>query len=367
MAIPLSEGDVSVDRNKTLYIDNLQKTGVLTDALTINSKTKIEGDVVINPSNTVYTDRITPHPDANAPMIVTVEGQMNVGGNVEMPKLICSYIEPTLGASVRITGDTLIEGDAEVRANKKLYVSEIRTASRNPNPIDNNITLVGNVRVQGNFRIGESNGAPDLTTLLAERPVNGAIAQLIAGTPSVDIPYLMPLATGETIGTNNKLDLKAPVKVQKSTDSTIIATFADSGPTFTGTMNTDAINITSGGLGTLALSTTGRITIGSNVQTPTLKIPGANANDSLTVQNSLGSIVARFQNDYACLLNGNTSVTGNMTVTGTLIGNAATFSGGIGVSGTATFTGPTTASNFTVSGLLTAPQLRIAGTVQLTT
>ena len=51
-----------------------------------------------------------------------------------------------------------------------------------------------------------------------------------------------------------------------------------------------------------------------------------------------------------------------MTVTGTLSGNAATFSGGIGVSGTATFTGPTTASHFTVSGLLTALQLRITGT-----
>ena len=198
----------------------------------LDGDTIVKGDVAINPSNTVFTDRITPHPDANAPMIVTVEGQMNVAGNVEMPKLICSYIEPTLGASVHVTGDTLIEGDTEVRANKKLYVSEIRPASRNPNPIDNNITLVGNVRVQGNFRIGESNGAPDLTTMLAERPVNGATAQLIAWTPSVDIPYLFPLVTRETIGNNSKLDLKAPVKVQKSSDSTGIATLVDSGATF---------------------------------------------------------------------------------------------------------------------------------------
>ena len=110
---------------------------------------------MINPANAVYTDRITPHLDANAPMIVTAEGQMNV------------------------------EGDTRVLAGKKLYVSEIRTASQNSNPTDNNITLVGNVRVQGNFRIGESNGDPHLTTMLAERPVNGAIAQLIAGTLSL--------------------------------------------------------------------------------------------------------------------------------------------------------------------------------------
>ena len=44
------------------------------------------------------------------------------------------------------------------------------------------------------------------------------------------------------------------------------------------------------------------------------------------------------------------------------MGNAATFRGGIGVSGTATFAGPTTAPNFNVSGLLTAPQLIITGT-----
>ena len=166
----------------------------------------------------------------------------------------------------------------------------------------------------------------------------------------------MPLATGETVGTNSKLNLKAPVKVQKSTDSTITATFADSGPTFTGTMNTDSINITSGGLGTLALSTTGRITIGSNVQTPTLKIPGANANDSLTVQNSLGSIVARFQNDYACLLNGNTSVTGNITGSGELYaGGPVSFNQTLAVRGNATVAGALTAGGTNVKTALDGP------------
>ena len=68
----------------------------------------------------------------------------------------------------------------------------------------------------------------------------------------------------------------------------------------------------------MALSTTGRVIVGSNVQTPVLKIPGPNTNDNLTAQNSLGSIVARFQNDYTCLLNGDTSINGNITGSGEL-------------------------------------------------
>ena len=32
----------------------------------------------------------------------------------------------------------------------------------------------------------------------------------------------------------NELDFRAPLKIQKSADSTVIATFADSGPTFGG-------------------------------------------------------------------------------------------------------------------------------------
>ena len=59
-----------IDHDKTLYIDTLGKTGALTDALTIKSKTKIEG-------------------------------------NVAMSRLTCSYIEPTLNASAHVEGDTL--------------------------------------------------------------------------------------------------------------------------------------------------------------------------------------------------------------------------------------------------------------------
>ena len=77
-----------------------------------------------------------------------------------MPRLTCSYIELTLNASVRVEEDAITQGSNTVVVAEKLYVSEIRTASRNLNPIDNNITLVGHVRAQGNFRIVESNGSP---------------------------------------------------------------------------------------------------------------------------------------------------------------------------------------------------------------
>ncbi len=46
----------------------------------------------------------------------------------------------------------------------------------------------------------------------------------------------------------NELDLKAPLKIQKSIDSTVIATFPDTGPTFAG-----------------ALTVTGSATVGGNL------------------------------------------------------------------------------------------------------
>ena len=109
--------DTIIEKDNTLFVDELEKTSRLTDAPTINSKTKIEGDVIvatnktlsvdaikptlatdvsldcgvnvegnvwINPNNTVVTDRITPNPDLIAPMIVTVEGQMNVEGDMDL-------------------------------------------------------------------------------------------------------------------------------------------------------------------------------------------------------------------------------------------------------------------------------------------
>ena len=51
-------------------------------------------------------------------------------------------------------------------------------------------------------------------------------------------------------------------------------------PTFTGTLNADKVSIT-GGLGSLAIETMGRIKTGGNVEPPTLKFPGTNANDSI--------------------------------------------------------------------------------------
>ena len=70
-------------------------------------------------------------------------------------------------------------------------------------------------------------------------------------------------------------------------------------PTFTGTLNADKVSIT-GGLGSLAIETMGRIKTGGTVETPTLKFAGTDANDSMVIQNTLGSEVARFYTDYRC-------------------------------------------------------------------
>ena len=88
-------------------------------------------------------------------------------------------------------------------------------------------------------------------------------------------------------------------------------------PSFTGTLNADKVSIT-GGIGSLAIETMGRIKTGGNVETPTLKFPGTDANDSIVIQNTVGSEVARFYNDYRCRFNGDTTILGNADVSGTL-------------------------------------------------
>ena len=62
------------------------------------------------------------------------------------------------------------------------------------------------------------------------------------------------------------------------------------------------------------LTITGNASVGGNltvtggkVENPTLKFPGTDANDSIVIQNTLGSEVARFYNDYRCTFNGNTN------------------------------------------------------------
>ncbi len=52
------------------------------------------------------------------------------------------------------------------------------------------------------------------------------------------------------------------------------------------------------------------------LRNPTLKFPGTAANDSLAVQNTMGSEVARFYNDYRCRFNGNTTILGHASVSG---------------------------------------------------
>ena len=113
-------------------------------------------------------------------------------------------------------------------------------------------------------------------------------------------------------------------------------------PTFTGSLRADDTHTTSVDL------------------TGTLVVGGDASASRLATNTVIGNGASQITIDNDVIV-GKTTGYNNLTVTGTLSGNAATFSGGVGVSGTATLTGPTTASNFTVSGLLTAPQLRITG------
>ena len=131
------------------------------------------------------------------------------------------------------------------------------------------------------------------------------------GTTQVDILNAMTRISTNTIQARNTshllvddtLTVNGDLVVQGSNVKTAIdgiptqlALKAPSAsPTFTGTLNADLINITSGGLGTLALSTTGRVTVGSNVETPILKIPGSNANDNLIVQTVWGRLFRNFR------------------------------------------------------------------------
>jgi cytoskeletal protein CcmA (bactofilin family) len=71
------------------------------------------------------------------------------------------------------------------------------------------------------------------------------------------------------------------------------------------------------------------------------------------VQNSLGSIVARFQNDYKCLLDGNTTVTGNISGSGELyVAGPVFFNQTLAVTGNATVAGALTVGGTSVKTAL---------------
>ena len=145
------------------------------------------------------------------------------------------------------------------------------------------------------------------TTILGDATVAGALS--VAGgitglaKSSVSLGNVddtsdlnKPLSTA----TINALALKAPA----------------TSPAFTGTVSADIITATSVNATTL---TAGQIESTSGyLKTPTLKFPGTDANSNLVIQNSLGSEVARFYNDYRCRLNGNTTILGDATVSGAL-------------------------------------------------
>ena len=163
-----------------------------------------------------------------------------------------------------------------------------------------NLNVLGTLTVAGNVQTGGATSSN--MTFIGTTQVDTLNALTRISTNTIQARNTSHLLVDDKLTVNGDLVVQGS-NIQTAIDgiSTQLALKAPSAsPTFTGTLNADSINITSGGLGKLALSTTGRVSVGSNVQTPVLMIPGSNATDNLTVQNSLGSIVARFQNDYSC-------------------------------------------------------------------
>ena len=113
-----------------LTVDTIQN--VIGADILVNSGINVEGNARINPNKTVFTDRITAHPDPIAPMIVTVEGQMNVEGVMDLgshdlaPENVYSdsYVKTKfLGATAGATGNQIgVTSDLALLESKKLMV-----------------------------------------------------------------------------------------------------------------------------------------------------------------------------------------------------------------------------------------------------
>lgn len=167
--------------------------------------------------------------------------------------------------------------------------------------------------------------------------VSFALGQSIS-TGTANEKIRLPIAKSTTAvsdGTDDiyTADLKAPFAIQRSSDSTLIADFQDNETNISGTLNSTSINC-------------GQITATTYMETPKINIPGANATDAVTILNTLGSIVAKFQNDYNVLLNGPTNVLGDLSTSGELYSS-----------------GPATMNqNLTVGGDLTVGILKSPGT-----
>ena len=162
------------------------------------------------------------------------------------------------------------------------------------------------MEIQGTLTI---TGQTTITTgatsnVYSKAEVDQTFANLIDSAPAA-LDTLKELA----LALNNDGNYATTVQNQLATKAPL------ANPSFTRTLNADKVSIT-GGIGSLAIETMGRIKTGGNVETPILKFPGTIANDSIVIQNTLGSEVARFYNDYRCTFNGNATIFGDDSVSG---------------------------------------------------
>ena len=60
------------------------------------------------------------------------------------------------------------------------------------------------------------------------------------------------------------------------------------------------------------------LSVNGLLKAPQLRITGSDTNHNIVIENNAGSEVARFYNDYRCRFNGDTTILGNASVSGTL-------------------------------------------------
>ena len=242
--------------------------------------------------------------------------------------------------------ETLTDGVPTIKINENgtLRINKIETNEILPVAPNQNVLIKGNMAVEGNMSVmTTSSGFQNVLDMLNQRTTIGTVKDVLTGLASdtfgIKMPFGLPLPSGGGVGGGgigafsiyDLVDLKAPLKIQRSDSVITLASFDNTGPVFKGILTADKIYITTLNSNTLALETNGRIQTGSSILTPALKIPGTTPLASLIIENNDGSSwVAEFRNDSNIKLNGPTQITGNLNVTsGTitataLSGNAST-------------------------------------------
>ena len=129
-----------------------------------------------------------------------------------------------------------------------------------------------------------------------------------------------------------------------------------------------------------AVSAMDNLSVNGLLKAPQLRITGSDTNHNIVIENSEGSEVARFYNDYRCRFNGDTTILGNADVSGTLYSaGPVTCNQTLSVGGNLTVTGYLSARPYislrvattggtpsTVSGSPATVTLGTPGTVTLT-